>query len=127
MHAIGPDQHICLDLSPIGEVRGHRLAAVFKASAAGTKVDDRRAELSSQQLLELGAVNQDEPRSPPLCHHVPRDAQQPPAIRPLMPCPASFTASCATLPASPIAASAVNAFGHRPTPAPTSSSTGACS
>src|SRR5262249_52992352 len=34
---------------------------------------------------------------------------------------------CATLPASPIGASAVNAFGHRPTPAPTSSSTGACS
>ena len=33
-------------------------------------------------------------------------------------CSASFTASSVTLPASSIGARAVNAFGHRPTPAP---------
>src|SRR5262249_45840891 len=53
----------------------------------GTKVDERRAKLTSQQLLKLGAVNQDESRSPPLRHHLPRDAQQPRAIRPLNPLP----------------------------------------
>jgi hypothetical protein len=50
-------------------------------------VEERRAELTGQQLLELGAVNQHESRSPRLRHHLPRDAQQPRAIRPLNPLP----------------------------------------
>jgi hypothetical protein len=57
MHAIGPDQHISLNLSPVGKIRGYRLAAVLKAGAAGTTMDERSAELTSQHLLELGAVN----------------------------------------------------------------------
>jgi hypothetical protein len=59
VHAIGPDQDISLDLPPVRETSGHGPVAVFDAGAAGTEVDGRRVELSSQQLLELGSVNQD--------------------------------------------------------------------
>ena len=82
MHAVGPDQDVSLDLPAVREARGHGPVAVLDAGAAGTEVDGRRVELGSQQLLQLGPVDQDEPGPPPLCHQVPREGHQPGAVGP---------------------------------------------
>ena len=56
--------------------------AVLDAGTAGPKVDGRGVQLSRQQLLELGSVNQGNPGPPPLRHQVPREAHQPRAVGP---------------------------------------------
>jgi len=67
VHAIGPDQDICLDPSPVREVRGNRLAAVLKRYSdgpAGGLVlvvdDDQEQRRRLRDLLEKEGLEVDE-------------------------------------------------------------------
>ena len=82
MHSVRADQDIGLYLTSIREARGHGVAVVLEAGAAGPQVDDRRVEFGRQQLLQFGAVDGHEPGAPALGHQLGREAQQPAAVGP---------------------------------------------
>jgi hypothetical protein len=89
VHPVGAEEDISLNLPPVRKPRAHRLAAVLKAGAAGTQVDDRGVELGSQQLLQLGSVDENEPAPPPPGHRSLWDVHQPGAIGSLDTLPAN--------------------------------------
>ena len=127
MHPIGAHEQVGPDFAAVLELNRDTVGRVLEPGAAGTEVDRGRIDLGGEQLLQFGPVRGGHGRPHRSSRislrwytsHLPSGRLRPPPVYP----PAIRSTSSAR----PIDSRARKALAHKPTPAPTSPSSGACS